>query len=64
MLKLAAMLYAIIAPTAMGVLMALAMITETLASGLGMSVAALLGAGSAWPVSQRVARLIGRNDAA
>jgi hypothetical protein len=64
MLKLAAMLYAIIAPTAMGVLMALAMITETLASGLGMSVAALLGAGSAWPISQSVARMLGRDDAA
>jgi hypothetical protein len=64
MLKLAATLYAILAPTAAGVLMALTMLTETLASGLGMALAGLVGAGSAWPVSWRAARVLRREDAA
>ena len=64
MMKLAAVLYAILAPTAAGVLMALVMVTETLASGLGMALAGLLGAGSAWPVSLRAARALRRDETA
>ena len=64
MMKLAMMLYAILAPTAAGLLMALALLTETLASGLGVAFAALAGAGSAWPLSWRAARALRKDDPA
>lgn len=64
MLKLALMFYAILAPTAMGVLLALAALTETLASGIGLAAAALTGAGAAWPVSKGAARRLRGDEAA
>jgi hypothetical protein len=58
MLKLAALFYVIIAPTAMGVLVTVTLLVDFLYNGVGISVAALLGAIVAAPISWQVAKAI------
>jgi hypothetical protein len=58
MLKLAAMLYVIVAPVAMGVLFTIALMIEPLSGGRGLTVAALLGAALGIPASVAAARQI------
>lgn len=64
MFKIAALLFVIIAPTLMGTLVTVVLVTPALYNGLGISVAALAGAVIAAPVSWFVARAIrGRRPA-
>ena len=58
MLKIAALLYVIIAPTVMGVLVTVTLVVESLYSGTGITVAALLGAVIAAPIAWEVAKAI------
>jgi len=58
MLKIAVLLYIIVAPTLMGVLVAVTLVIPALANGQGISAAAILGAVAAAPVSWLVARAI------
>jgi hypothetical protein len=58
MFKIAAMLYVIIAPTVMGVLVTLTLVIESLYTGWGIGIAALLGAIIAVPISWEVAKAI------
>ncbi len=58
MLKLAAMLYVIAAPVAMGVLFTVALLIDGLDGGLGLTAAAFLGAIAAAPLSWRAAQAI------
>ena len=62
MTRFAALLYALLAPSAAGLFVTLALVTETLATGYGLAGSALAGAGAAWPVSARLARAVGRHD--
>lgn len=64
MLKLAAMLYVIVAPVAMGVLFTVALMIEGLNGGTGLTVAALLGAVVAVPLSWFAAQAIWKRRAA
>lgn len=59
MTKLAALLYVIVAPTAMGVLFTVALVAG-LDSGAQLTVAALLGAAAAAPLSWYAARAMMR----
>jgi hypothetical protein len=58
MFKIAALLYVIIAPTVMGVLVTITLVVESLYTGTGIIVAALLGALLAAPISWEVAKAI------
>lgn len=58
MLKIAAMLYVIVAPTVMGVLVTMTLVIESLYTGWGIGIAALLGAIIAAPVSWEIAKAI------
>ncbi len=58
MLKIAGLLYIIIAPTLMGVLVVVALLIPPLATGRGLSAAAILGAIVAAPVAWAVAKAI------
>lgn len=58
MFKIAALLYVIIAPTVMGVLVTITLVVERLYSGTGITIAALLGALIAAPISWEVAKAI------
>lgn len=58
MLKLAAMIYVIVAPTMMGIFVAVLLIADVLSSGLGITLAAILGAIGALPASWQVAKAI------
>jgi hypothetical protein len=58
MFKIAALLYVIIAPTVMGVLVTITLVVESLYTGTGITVAALLGALLAAPISWEVAKAI------
>lgn len=58
MFKIAAMLYVIVAPTVMGVLVTITLVVESLYSGWGIGIAALLGAIIAAPISWEVAKAI------
>jgi hypothetical protein len=61
MFKIAALLYVIIAPTVMGVLVTVTLVVPFLYNGVGISVAALLGAIAAAPISYEVAKAIRGN---
>lgn len=58
MFKLIALLYVIIAPTLMGVCVAVALVVEDLTTGTGVSAAAAIGALLAVPAAWQVARAI------
>lgn len=58
MLKLAALFYVIVAPTAMGVLVTITLVVPFLYNGVGISVAAILGAVAAAPISWKIAEAI------
>ncbi len=58
MVKLAALLYVIIAPTIMGTLVAVTLVIESLYNGVGIAAAAGLGAVLAGPASWYVAAAI------
>ena len=58
MFKIAALLYVIIAPTVMGMLVTVTLVVESLYSGWGIGIAALLGALIAGPISWEVAKAI------
>lgn len=58
MFKIAALLYVIIAPTVMGVLVTVTLVVESLYSGTGITIAALLGAVIAAPIAWEVAKAI------
>lgn len=58
MFKLALLLYVIIAPTIMGALVTVTLVVESLYNGLGISVAAAIGAVLAMPVAWYVATQI------
>jgi hypothetical protein len=58
MFKLAALFYVIVAPTAMGVLVTITLVVEALYNGVGITVAALLGAIAAAPISWYIAKAI------
>ena len=58
MLKLAALLYVIIAPTIMGTLVAVTLVVESLYNGVGIAAAAGLGAALALPAAWYVAAAI------
>ena len=63
MFKLAAMLYVIIAPTVMGTLVTVTLVIPFLYSGVGITVAALLGAVIGAPISWEVAKAIASRTA-
>lgn len=63
MFKLAAMLYVIVAPVAMGVLFTIALMIDGLNGGAGLTAAALLGAVVGAPLSWFAAQAIGRRRA-
>lgn len=58
MFKLAALFYVIVAPTIMGALVTVTLVVEPLYTGLGISLAALLGMVAAAPVSWKIAQAI------
>lgn len=58
MFKIASLLYVIIAPTVMGVLVTVTLVVESLYNGMGITVAALLGAVLAAPISWMIAKAI------
>jgi ABC-type branched-subunit amino acid transport system permease subunit len=51
MVKIAALFYVIVAPTVMGVLVTVALLTPALFNGAGITAAAVLGAVLALPIS-------------
>jgi hypothetical protein len=53
-----ALLYVIIAPTLMGVFVTVTLVVESLYNGVGIGVAAALGAAVALPVAWQVAKAI------
>lgn len=63
MLKLAAMMYVIVAPVVMGVLFTVTLFFETLYNGQAMTAAALIGALAAVPLSWLLAREMTRRMA-
>ena len=58
MFKLAALFYVIVAPTLMGVLVTVTLLVEPLYNGVGITLAALLGAVAAAPLAWKVAQAI------
>jgi hypothetical protein len=58
MFKLAALFYVIVAPTVMGVLVTITLVIESLYNGVGITVAAILGAILAGPISWYIAKAI------
>lgn len=58
MLKIAVLLYVIVAPTVMGVLVAVTLLIPAFANGRAISAAAIIGAIAAAPVSWGVARVM------
>ena len=58
MFKLAALFYVIVAPTVMGALVTVTLVVESLYNGMGITVAAVIGAVLAAPISWQVAKAI------
>lgn len=58
MFKLAAMLYVIIAPTVMGTLVTVTLVVPFLYNGVGITLAALIGAIVGAPIAWEVAKTI------
>jgi hypothetical protein len=58
MLRIAALFYVIVAPTVMGVLVTVALLTPVLYNGAGITAAAVAGAVLALPISWHITKAI------